>query len=47
MPKPYQRTVTLNKTIYQKAKKKADTEDKSVSAFVTELILDKCKAQED
>ena len=38
MPKPGQKSVTLNEDTYKRAKKKAEKEDKSVAGFVTDLI---------
>ena len=38
MPKKNQRTVTLNKKVYEDAEKKAKAQKKSVAGFVTELI---------
>ena len=38
MPKPGQKSVTINEDTYKRAKKKADEEDKSVAGFVKELI---------
>jgi len=43
MPQPGQKTVTLNKDVYEKAKKKADKQNKSVAGFVTDLIEQKTK----
>ena len=39
MPKKGQKTVTLNKKTYQKAKDEADAKGKSVAGYVTDLIL--------
>jgi len=41
MPKPGQKTITVKEEIYKKAEEIAKQEGKSVSAFVTELILQK------
>ena len=38
MPKPGQKSVTLNAKVYKRAKKKAEKEEKSVAGFVAELI---------
>jgi len=45
MPKPGQKSVTLNKKVYEAAKKCADNNNprKSVAGFVTELINEKTK----
>ena len=47
MPKPGQKSVTLKEEVYQKVKKKARKEGKSVAAFITELILSNCKKEEE
>jgi predicted CopG family antitoxin len=43
MPKPNQKTVTINKETYSLAEKKARKQKKSVAGFVSELILEKSK----
>ena len=47
MPKPGQKTITIKEEIYKKAEDKAKEQGKSVAAFVTELILEKCKNQKE
>ena len=43
MPKPNQKSVTLNKKIYEIAEQNAKKHNKSVAGFVTELIQEKTK----
>lgn len=43
MPKPGQKTITIRKETYAEAEKKAKKQNQSVAAFVTDLILSKCK----
>jgi len=43
MPKAGQKTVTITEEVYEKAKKKARKEGKSVASFVSELILSNCQ----
>ncbi len=45
MPRPGQRSVTLNEKVYEKAEDKAKKEGKSTAGFVTELILEECEAE--
>jgi len=40
MPQPGQKTVTISKSVYEKAKDAAEAEGKPVARFVTDLILD-------
>lgn len=47
MPKPGQKSVTLKKEVYEKAEEKAKQEEKSVAAFVTDLILHNCNRGEE
>jgi len=39
LPKKGQKSVTLNEKVYEKAREQAIKCDKSISQFVTELIL--------
>ncbi len=40
VPQKTQRSVTLRKDVYDLAKTKAETKNKSISRFVTDLILE-------
>ena len=43
MPRKTQKSVTLNKKVYDKAKEEAEKQDKSVAGFLTDLIKSQCE----
>ena len=40
MPKQGQKAVTINEKVFDRARAEADTQDKSVAGWVTELIME-------